>query len=421
MLDELSAIAHVNETETSGLSINASSDVIAQRACCAVCSSSKLEVAIALPDLPLTARYSTELVKNKVPGVDQQLLICTNCGHGQLARQISPEALYCDNYSFRTSASETARKGTSFYLSMLDELTEGRKLDCVLDVGCNDLHLLEQLHDRSKNRIGIDPIWSTKENRVKDKGITVIGANIEDVDLKSVLPSAPDLVVCRHTLEHIYQPKAVMEQLLKVASKDTLFLFEVPGFDALIKRFRFDQVFHQHLQYFSLASFRRLIKEFGCTYMSHRENYHDWGALLIAFHMDNCTSLDTGHDENVPYDLHSIYQGYSVFQQALSGVHNVLRSFEGTVIYGYGAAQMLPVLAYHLHDDLSLLEAVIDDDPAKAGLYYWNLPLSISSSSDVRKMDESSVFITAVDCVASIMKKLLVTRPKNIIYPFNII
>ena len=421
MLDKLSDIGHTTKNKTSGLSTNTVAEALAQRVCCAVCSNSQLEVAIDLPGLPLTARYSTKLAERRIPGINQQLLICKNCGHGQLARQISPEVLYCDSYSFRTSASDTARKGTSFYLSMLDELTEGRELNCVLDVGCNDLYLLEQIRDRSKIRIGIDPIWSNREDQIRDKGIAVVGSNIEDVDLKSVLPSAPDLVVCRHTLEHIYEPRAVIDQLLEVASKDTLFLFEVPGFDPLIKRYRFDQVFHQHLQYFSLASFQRLIKELGCTYVSHRENYHDWGALLIAFRKDSCGALGGGDSENLLYDLNSICQRYRVFQQALSVAHDVLKSFEGTKIYGYGAAQMLPVLAYHLHDDLSLLEAVVDDDPAKAGLCYWNLPVSIRNSREVEDIGESSVFITAVDCAASIMKKLLVNRPKNILYPLSII
>lgn len=402
------------------ISSNINSNVIAQREFCSVCSGKQLDIVIDLPNLPLTAKYSDVLNTNRVPGIDQQLLMCGNCGHTQLARQVSPELLYSDSYVFRTSASDTARKGTGFYMAMLDELTNGRKIDCVLDVGCNDLYLLDQLRDRAKVRIGIDPIWSSKEEQVLDDSITVIGSNVEDVNLNSVLDSPPGLIICRHTLEHIYQPRNVLEQLFSVASADTLFLFEVPGFDALVRRFRFDQVFHQHLQYFSLISFRRLIEEVGGEYIAYRESYHDWGALLVAFTKKARHNSISNNNAVSPYSIDTICQKYNVFQQGLSVVRDVLKSFEGTTVYGYGAAQMLPILAYHLHDDLSLLEAVIDDDPAKAGLYYWNLPLSISSS-DVKNMDESSVFITAVDCVASIMKKLLVTRPKNVIYPFNII
>ena len=91
------------------------------------------------------------------------------------------------------------------------------------------------------------------------------------------------------------------------------------------------------------------------------------------------------------------------------------------MVYGYGAAQMLPVLAYHLDNDLSLLKAVLDDDPAKDGLYYWNLPLVIRHAAAVTDLKGSSVFITAVDNVKPILVKLLAQRPRHIIYPFHII
>ena len=121
------------------------------------------------------------------------------------------------------------------------------------------------------------------------------------------------------------------------------------------------------------------------------------------------------------FDVPTIHERYAIFSRQLSTTNEVLKSLEGTTIYGYGAAQMLPVLAYHLDNDLSLLTAVLDDDPAKDGLYYWNLPVVIRHADSVADLEAASVFITAVDNTKPILSKLLMRRPRHIIYPFHII
>jgi len=360
-------------------------------------------------------------VEEPVEGIDQRLLVCAKCGHAQLAEQVAPAALYDDSYSFQTSVSATARQGTSFFLAMLDDIAADKHFNCVLDLGCNDLYLLQQLRGRANVRVGIDPLWASKEDQRDDTSITVIGAAIEDVDLHSILEAPPDLILCRHTLEHIYEPGAVLQNLLDVAAEDALFLFEMPGFEAVVRRLRFDQVFHQHPHYFTLASFQRLIDKVGGVYISHRENYHDWGALLVAFSHRSKNHGQRNEKLSYGFGVRAIRERYGLFRRQMSTVNDVLKSLEGTTVYGYGAGQMLPVLAYHLNNDLSLLTAVLDDDPAKDGLHYWNLPLVIRRTDSVDDLEAASVFITAVDNVKPILSKLLVQRPRHVIYPFHII
>ncbi len=391
--------------------------VLARRAQCSICGG-RLEAAVDLPGLPLTDTYCRESVKNPFPGLDQRLLFCPDCGHGQLETQIAPQILYGANYCFRTSASATARKGTAFFLSALDQVAPGRRFRCVLDLGCNDLFLLDQLKGRADVRVGIDPVWNDRESDREDSSIMVFGSSIEDVDLKN-LPERPDLVVCRHTLEHIFDPFAVLSSLLESVSPDALFLFEVPGFDGLLGRFRFDQVFHQHLQYFSLGSFKRLLQRVGAGYLLHRENYHDWGAMAVAFTRSGDTTERSPTTAHRP--LAEIQTRYQLFRDQMRATRAVLDSLNGEKIYGYGAAQMLPVLAYHLDTDLGQLAAILDDDPQKDGIGYWNLPVRVILSGRAQDIAASSVLITAIDNVQQIMARLLPMRPRHILYPFHTI
>ena len=374
-------------------------------------------MAVDLPALPLTDTFCTDSALEPPPDIDQRLLYCPSCGHGQLENTVAPKVLYGANYSFRTSASATARSGTEFFLSVLDRLEQDRRFRCVLDLGCNDLFLLERLADRATIRVGVDPVWRDREAERDDQDIILFGAGIEELDLKAALPEAPDLIVCRHTLEHLSDPVAVARTLMQVGAEDVLILFEVPGFEALVSRCRFDQVFHQHLHYFSLASLMRLTELAGGTFIGSWENYHDWGAIVVGLIKGNGTSATMAAQ---PVELSEVKARYELFRRQMDATRAMLEALDAP-IYGYGAAQMLPVLAYHMKTDFSALEAILDDDPGKDTLGYSNLPVRVMLREKAGSLAEASVLITAVDNVKPIMTRLLADRPRHILYPFNLI
>ena len=365
--------------------------IVEHRKDCVICGQITTPI-INLPNLPLTDSYAISPITNPLMGLDQKLLYCESCGHGQLEALIAPSILYGANYCFRTSDSSTARKGTEFFISILKEIAPKRKFRCTLDLGCNDLFLLDLLKDRTRHRVGIDPVWMERENEREDKSIQLFGMNFEDVDLTQ-FPEKPDLIVCRHTLEHIVNPTEVLKSLIDIAADDAIFIFEVPGFDGLIQRYRFDQVFHQHAQYFSLASFLRMLQISGGKYLMHRYNFHDWGAMAVAFTKGTLAEISRIKS----WSIQDITDRYEIFQMQMQMVGRLLKEDSNETFYGYGAAQMLPVIGYHMNTDFSELVAVIDDDVSKDGIGYWNLPVKVISGKKVQNLEDSTVLITAID------------------------
>ncbi len=391
--------------------------IVARPDRCSICNGSVSEL-ISLPRLPITDSYCREPVANPISGIDQSLLYCENCGHAQLGNLISPSVLYGSNYCFRTSASATARSGTDLFLSVLDEAAPGRRFQCALDIGCNDLHLLRLLSDRAVHRVGVDPVWKGSEDQCEGKSILVVGRNFEDVTAAD-LPAKPDLILCRHTLEHIHEPRKMIETIFEIAADGAIFLFEVPSLEVLVKRLRFDQVFHQHAQYFSLHSFLNMLDYTGGQLLLSQLNYHNWGALIVAFERRGAGVASSG---TVPKpSFVDIQKRYEMFKSQMINAGAALAAYAGDLIYGYGAAQMLPVLGYHMGTDFSELNFVLDDDPNKDGMGYWNLPVRIKLASSIENIADATVLITAIDNVQPIMAKLLTRRPRHILYPLNVI
>lgn len=387
---------------------------------CPICQTPMSAPLIELPRLPLTGIFLNQAPTSEAPVYDQAFDICSKCGHGQLTHQIDPEKIYDGTYSFRTSDSHTAQSGTDQFLAFLDQVThKDQKFETVLDVGCNDLHLLKKLDGRAKKRVGIDPIWRGKESENKDSTIEVHGALLGELDLRKVVGNQLDLVVCRHTLEHIQDPITFLQQLFEAGSNETLYVFEFPGLESLIRRYRYDQVFHQHLQYFSWGSFAELVSRCEGHILSASENPHHWGAFFFAFRrgMSSDKTLDFQREGQ---ELRArVKKGYPLFRQTLHTCAQTLEDLaKKEAVYGYGGAQMLPVISYHMGTSLNELQALFDDDRERSGLYYPNFAFSIEQPSGTKQpTPDSSVLITAPDSVRPILKKVMTYQPRNILVP----
>ena len=373
-----------------------------------------------LPGFPLTGLFSRNAPAAMLASTDQRLLACSRCDHMQLGVLLDPASLYNASYTFRTGSSETARSGTRFFLNALETFAPGRTFACAIDIGCNDLYFLRQFGRRARHRVGIDPVWRDRQPAQSDADISTIGEMIEDCDLSARLPTQPDLIVLRHTLEHLWAPAAVLSQLAEIAAPDALFVIEVPGFDNLVARQRFDQVFHQHLQYFSCRSIERLVSRLGASVVGIAENIHDWGAICVGFAFTPTRSYAPAMPD--PPDRDQFACALAAFRTHLAAVTAAIDSARGERVFGYGAAQMLPVLDYHLGGILAhRLVAVLDDDPTKDGFFYANLPLAVSSPDRFGSLAKDAVVLTAIDNAVPILRRLFDQRPRNIVLPFVVL
>lgn len=381
--------------------------------CCGICESTQFLPLWDLPNLPLTERFGT-YSPNKVLAHDQKLLICETCGHVQLETQLDSKILYTSkDYSFRTADSASSRSGVAFFMEFLKKVTQ-KQFRSFVDVGGNDLYVARQLGDIVKERCVIDPICSAEDGKKVD-GIQIYGRFIEDVNLGTNL-TPPDLVACRHTLEHVSNPRKVLFQLFEQCDADCLYLFEVPCFENLVEGLRFDAIFHQHYHYYDLAAFKRLLWETGGEYLHHAYNHRGscGGAMLIAFRKAKTKQEKPALD--IPKRIKFIKERLKSFTDYMDLQASFLRNLPGEV-YGYGASLMLATLAYHLKTDLSRLVCILDDDAAKDGWTYENLPVTVRSPDKIKPAPDSSYLITSLENTRPIFRRIQDFQPRRILTP----
>jgi cyclopropane-fatty-acyl-phospholipid synthase len=397
-----------------------------KRTHCVLCGEKFAEPVISFPDFPLTEIYVAEKATEKLAVVDQAFCLCDNCGHAQLANVIAPEILYGDNYVTRTSSSRSASEAIDVFLRFVEPRISDKRLNTIVEIGCNDLYMLKRLRNRADRLYGIDPIWKGREQNANDDRIDVIGDFIENIDL-GALDIKPDVLLCSHTLEHIENPKRLIQSLLDNGADKTLFFFQFPGLEPFVQTSRFDQLHHQHLNYFSLKSVVFMLEDVGAELVDFAYNHGHWGALMIAFRKKKADSPNPYHkfaDSLIRITRKQVIERYKLFRDCMNVANARIASFKDAgPIYGYGAALMLPLLGYYV-EELTGLRCILDDDTSKQGLYYINVPLKIVPPDSIDNLADSTVVVTAINSkqvVRAITSRLIGLNVRDIIIPINLI
>ncbi len=367
-----------------------------------------------LPGLPLTERFGPYNPDHGL-AFDQELLISIPNGHVQLRHQVEPKVLYnSSEYSFSTAGSVKSRSDVSFFIAYLQKFTAGHSFKSAVDVGGNDLFVIRELHGMAEYSAVVDPICASIDGRTID-GIKVFGRFVEDVDFSQEMPP-PDLLICRHTLEHITNPRHVINQWFQQCSVDCLFVVEVPCFANLVESQRFDAVFHQHVHYFDLSSFRHLIWECGGEYLDHTFNHQGscGGSLLVSFrrakYRQDKPEIDLSSRINWLQSRIERYQTHmAIMKQLLCDLPRP--------VYGYGASLMLATLGYHLQTDFSELEYVLDDNEARDGASYENIPVRVRCTAKAAPPPNSSYLITSLENIRPIYRRIIDLSPRRILVP----
>jgi len=367
-----------------------------------------------LPGLPMTecfGRYDP----NHNLAFDQELLISIPTGHVQLRNQLDPKILYgTSEYSFRTGGSDKSRRGVDFFLAYLQQFTAGRFFESAVDVGGNDLFVVRGLTETARHCAVVDPICVQIDGQIID-GIKVFGRFVEEVDFSSDFPRA-DLVICRHTLEHVANPRKVIDQWFRQCAEDCLYVVEIPCFENLVESLRFDAVFHQHVHYFDLSSFQRLIWECGGEYLGHTFNHQGscGGALLVAFRRAKTKQVKP--EIELASRIAWFERRIALYKTQMAMMKEELDALPGPV-YGYGASLMLATLGYHLQTDFSQLTCVLDDDVARDGATYENIPVTVRHTAKVAPAPNSSYLITSLENIRPIYRRILDLSPRRILVP----
>ena len=385
---------------------------IKTRKLCPCCNES-MKVAIELPNFPLTEFYEDydELYFENKGFLDQKLLFCDECSHASLEKVIDVDYIYSDsNYLTTTAGSYGAIQCLDNFFQFIEKNTNNINFTNVIDIGGNDGYLLT-LFPNGIGKVNIDP------NAQKVDGISEYKMFFENLDFDLLNKIENKLIVSSHTFEHVNEPVKLIEDISNLLKNDEMFIMQLPSIEKLVEYKKYEQLTHQHLNYFSKNSICKVFNSFGLEITDIGYDETHFGTIRVAGTKKNTTILEQKDNEFSKLSSSDIRQSFQQYKAYMDVINENITSSKA--IYGFGAGLMVPVLSYFL-PALENLSCIYDENPFKQGKRFINLNvpiLKLPDSSDWLSQDVVITSVTTRAAARSIFKKLSEFQAKNIICP----
>ena len=227
---------------------------------CRSCENSDLKRVISLGYQPL-ANNLLNKSNEKIDLYPLEVNYCENCHNCQLSVSVDPKKMFT-NYLYTSSTSEIFR---NHFISAAKKYVKEFKLkhntSYIIDVGSNDGVALKPFKDLGFRKIlGIEPAKNLAKLANKN-GIKTFQGFLTKKNLKRIKNKA-DLILASNVFAHSDKLKEMTECISSLLSKKGIAIIEVQYLVNTLKDLTFDNIYHEHYNYWSLTSLKNFFKHF---------------------------------------------------------------------------------------------------------------------------------------------------------------
>jgi SAM-dependent methyltransferase len=240
----------------------------------------------------------------------------------------------------------------------------------LLEIGCGKGEFLALMCELGGNTgTGIDP--SYVPGRLSAEAESRIDF-ITDFYSEKYSDLKGDVVVCRHTLEHIAPVRDFMQMVRSSIGDrpEVLVFFEVPDVLRVLRETAFWDIYYEHCSYFSLGSLGRLFRSCGFEILDLHADFDDQYLLIEARPAQG--PVPTPHpaeDDMQPLEDEVAYFARSIqdkFGGLKSDLAQIVKAGKKAVVWGSGSKAVAYLTGLKITEEI---EYVVDINPMKHGKF----------------------------------------------------
>ncbi|MFH8987847.1 class I SAM-dependent methyltransferase [Streptomyces sp. NPDC017940] len=360
---------------------------------CRLCGSAALESVV---DLGATPPCESFLAADRLDEPEAtyplHLRVCTDCWLAQIPPLITPEETFSEYAYFSSFSTSWVEHARTFVSDAVQRVGLGSDA-FVVEVASNDGYLLKHVVDRGIRCLGIEPSVNVGA-AARDAGVPTL-TKFLDPDTGAAVRAEhgpADLVVANNVYAHIPDVVGFTKGLRALVADDGWVSIEVQHLLTLIQENQYDTIYHEHFQYYTVASAIRALASGGLALVdvellpTHGGSIRLWArpAEVAGEPSDGVSpaSVEPAAGGRVTDVLArekaaglQELSGYTEFSARVAKVRRDLLKFlvqaaeRGETVVGYGAPGKGNTLLNHCGIRPDLLPYTVDRNPYKHGRF----------------------------------------------------
>ena len=356
---------------------------------CRSCGNTNLKRVVSLGYQPL-ANNLLKKSDEKCELYPLEVNYCKKCHNCQLSVSVDPKKMF-SNYLYTSSTSKSFRE---HFISAAKKYTKDLKLNkkksLIIDIGSNDGVALKPFLEMGyKNLLGVEPAKNLAKLANKNK-IKTFNGFLEKKNLQKIKNNA-ELILASNVFAHSDKLKEMAECMLKLLSKNGTIIIEVQYLLNTLKDLTFDNIYHEHYNYWSLTSLINFFNQFNAKiFRSEKVDTHG-GSLRIYIKKNNKAKTENSvkimlkEEEKFGIKKFKTYQDFG--KKVYKIRENVIKNLEklkkdNNVVIGYGAPAKATT-ALNFFGVTNQINFIVEDNKLKHNKFVPGVKIPIKNKSQI--------------------------------------
>ena len=366
---------------------------------CRSCGNIKLRRVVSLGYQPL-ANSLLNKKDEKCELYPLEVNYCDECHNCQLSVAVDPKKMF-SNYLYTSSTSKSFREHfISSANKYIKDFKLNKKKSYIIDIGSNDGVALKPFKNLGfKKILGVEPAKNLAKLANKNK-IKTFNGFLEKNNLKKIKKNA-DLILASNVFAHSDKLKEMAECMFKLLSKNGTIIIEVQYLLNTLKDLTFDNIYHEHYNYWSLTSLINFFNQFDAKiYRVERINTHG-GSIRVYVKKTKKAKIENSVKELIKTEEKfgiKKYQTYEVFAEKVYKIRDNVRKNilklknNNTKIIGYGSpAKATTALNFFgISDEI---DCIVEDNKLKQGKILPGMNIPIVSRSVIKEKPDYALVL----------------------------
>jgi SAM-dependent methyltransferase len=370
---------------------------------CSSCDSSNLSTIISLGEIPLAGHFPTS--PEFSTKFNLNLLLCEDCKLVQTDSIINADYLFKD-YRYSSSVGLSAHfKQYAIDLNNLYDISNKN----ILEFGSNDGTLLYYLKEFGANVLGVDPA----ENIIKladDKGLTTFSGYFNTANFCiDTYKNKFDVIIGNNVFAHIDDINDVVRAIDYCLSNSGKFIFEVHYLKNLILENQWDNIYHEHIYYYSITSLNNLFNKYNLYISNVDEVSSHSGSIRVTVdkHNSNSKLVDDMIEAEILLYSNEIPKFKTNYIQNIKHIKNYILELKskGFTLGGYGASGRANMFCNIIGLNDSIIDFIVDESLERQNRYIADCKIPIITYEEFQKKSIDYLIIFAWNYVKLIVNK----------------